>query len=89
MSPWGQVALLAKREFLERIRSKPFIVTMSLLVVAILAIGPIVSRFSGGDDAATAIGLAGEELPGIEQELQAQAVLFEIEHVKPATECPS
>ncbi len=79
MNPWSQVALLAKREFLERVRSKPFIITMSLLVVAILAIGPVVSRFSGGDEQATSIGLAGEEIPGIEQELQAQAVLFEME----------
>jgi ABC-2 type transport system permease protein len=79
MRPWRQVALLAKREFLERARSKPFIITMSLIAVAILAIGPIVSRFSGGDEAATKIGLAGFEIPGIEQELQAQAVLFEME----------
>ncbi|MCL1692377.1 MAG: ABC transporter permease [Actinomycetia bacterium] len=79
MNPWSQVALLAKREFLERVRSKPFIVTMSLLVVAILAIGPVVSRFSGGDEQATSIGLAGDEVAGIEQELEAQAALFEME----------
>ncbi len=79
MKPWSQVALLAKREFLERVRNKPFIVTMSLLVVAILAIGPVASRLAGGDDEATKIGLAGEETPGIEQELEAQAVLFEME----------
>ncbi|MFV9672399.1 MAG: ABC transporter permease [Acidimicrobiia bacterium] len=79
MKPWSQVALLAKREFLERVRSKPFIITMSLLVVAILAIGPIVSRVSGGEETATKIGLAGEEIPGIEQELQEQALLFEME----------
>jgi len=79
MNPWRQVALLAKREFLERVRSKPFIVTMSLLVVAILAIGPVVSRFSGGDEQATSIGLAGDEVAGIELELEAQAVLFEME----------
>jgi len=79
VTPWRQVALLAKREFSERARSKPFIITMSVLVVAILAIGPIVSLLSGGDDEATKIGLAGEEVPGIEQELHAQAVLFEME----------
>jgi ABC-2 type transport system permease protein len=79
VNPWRQVALLAKREFSERARSKPFIITMSILVVAILAIGPIVSLLSGGDDEATKIGLAGEEVPGIEQELHAQAVLFEME----------
>jgi ABC-2 type transport system permease protein len=79
VKPWSQVLLLVKREFLERARSKPFIITMSLIAVAILAIGPIVSRFAAGDEEATKIGLAGEEIPGIEQELQAQAILFEME----------
>jgi len=69
MNPWRQVALLAKREFLERARSKPFLITMALLTVAILAIGPVINMLSGGEDEATKIGLAGEELPGIEQEL--------------------
>ncbi len=79
MKPWSQVALLAKREFSERVRNKTFIITMSLLVVAILAIGPAVNFFSGGEDEATMIGLAGEELPGIEQELHTQAALFDLE----------
>jgi len=79
MKPWSQVALLAKREFLERARSKPFLITMSLLTVAILAIGPVISMLSSGESEATKIGLAGEELPGIEQELYEQAVLFDME----------
>lgn len=78
MKPWRQVALLAKREFLERARSKPFIITMTLLAVAILAIGPAVNLLSGGEDKATKIGLTGVEPAGIEQELHAQAVLFEM-----------
>ncbi len=79
MKPWSQVALLAKREFLERARSKPFIITMSIITVAILAIGPVVSVLSGGDDEATKIGLTGEEPSGIEQELHSQATLFDLE----------
>lgn len=78
MKPWRQVALLAKREFLERARSKPFIITMALLAVAILAIGPAVNLLSGSEGKATKIGLTGVEPPGIEQELQAQAVLFDM-----------
>ena len=78
MKPWRQVALLAKREFLERARSKPFIITMTLLAVAILAIGPAVNLLSGGEGKATKIGLAGVEPPGIEQELHAQADLFDM-----------
>ncbi len=78
MTPWRQVALLAKREFLERVRSKPFIITMTLLAVAILAIGPAVNLLSGGEGKATKIGLSGMEPPGIERELHAQAVLFDM-----------
>ena len=78
MKPWRQVALLAKREFLERARSKPFIITMTLLAVAILAIGPAVNLLSGGEGKATKIGLSGVEPPGIEQELHAQAALFDM-----------
>ncbi len=79
MSPWTQIALLAKREFLQRVTSKPFIITMSLLTVAILAVGPVVSLLADGVDEATTIGLTGGEPPGIEQELHAQAVLFGME----------
>lgn len=79
MRQWSQVALLAKREFLERARSKPFIITMSLIAVAILAIGPVISALAGGDDEATKIGLTGEEPSGIEQELHTQAALFDLE----------
>ena len=79
MSPWKQVALLAKREFKERATSKPFLITMSLLVVAILAVGPIVNLLSGDEAEATKIGLQGAEPPGIEQELQSQAQLLEMD----------
>jgi len=79
MSPWRQVALLAKRDFTERATSKPFLITMSLLVVAIIAVGPIVNLVSGGEDEATKVGLQGTEPPGIEQEMQAQAQILEME----------
>jgi len=79
MSPWRQVALLAKRDFTERATSRPFLITMSLLVVAILAVGPIVNLLSGDGAEVTEIGLQGTEPPGIEQELQAQAQILEME----------
>jgi len=79
MSLWTQVALLARREFVQRVTSKAFRVTMSLLTVAILAVGPIVSLVAGGPAEATKIGLVGEEIPGIEQEMHAQAALFDME----------
>jgi len=79
MSLWIQVALLARREFVQRVTSKAFRVTMPLLAVAILAVGPIVSLVAGGPAEATMIGLLGEETPGIEQEMHSQAALFDLE----------
>ena len=79
MNLWAQVALLARREFVQRVTSKAFRVTMPLLTVAILAVGPIVSLVAGGPAEATKIGLVGEEIPGIEQEMHAQAALFDME----------
>lgn len=79
MRPWSQVGLLAKRDFTERATSKTFLVTMSLLVVAILAIGPIVNLLSGGGGEATKIGLQGTEPPGIEQQLGVQAQILEMD----------
>lgn len=76
---WTQVWLLAKREFVERGRSKPFLVTVAVLVVAIIAIGPVMSALTGGDPEATMVGLVGTELSGIEDELKTQGEVFEIE----------
>lgn len=76
---WTQVWLLAKREFVERGRSKPFLVTVAVLVVAIIAIGPVMSALTGGDPEATMVGLVGTELSGIEDELKTQGDVFEIE----------
>ncbi len=78
MNRWHQVALLAKREFTQRATSKPFLITMAVLAIAILSIGPAVNLFTGGEDEATKIGLVGEAPPGFEAELQDQAMLFEM-----------
>ncbi len=79
MNPWTQVWLLAKREFLERGRSKPFIVTMSIIAIAIIAAGPIINAMSNREVEATTIGITGVELAGIDEELEAQGLLFGIE----------
>jgi ABC-2 type transport system permease protein len=73
------VWLLARREFTERGRSKPFIVTMALLAVVIIAVGPITNALSGGEPDATIVGLVGDQLDGIEDELVVQGTLFGIE----------
>ncbi len=74
-----QVWLLAKREFVQRGRSKPFIITMSIIAVAIIAVGPVINALSGAEPEATTIGLTGFELPGIADELEIQGQLFGIE----------
>ena len=79
MNRWRQVALLAKREFKERATSKPFLITMSILVLVILAVGPAVNFFVSDETEATRIGLVGDEPATIEQALDAQAAVFEIE----------
>lgn len=79
MTAWAQVWLLAKREFIERGRSKPFIVTMAIIAVIILAIGPVTNALSGGDPEPTTIGLSGSEPPGLEDEIVAQGLLFGVE----------
>ncbi len=88
MKPWTQVWLLAKREFVERGRSKAFIVTMSIITVAIVAIGPVTSALSGGEPEATMVGLVGAELPGIQDQLEMQArhVAVEIDVVRYVTQ---
>ena len=79
MNPWRQVALLAKREFKERATSKPFLITMAILVLVILAVGPAFNMFASDEAAATKIGLVGDGPPGVEQELENQAVVLEID----------
>ena len=79
MRQWKQIALLAKREFKERATGKPFLITMSILVLVILAVGPAVSFFVSDETEATRIGLVGDEPAGIDQALEAQAVVFEVE----------
>jgi ABC-2 type transport system permease protein len=74
-----QVWLLAKREFVERGRTKAFLITMAILAAAILAIGPVTSALSGGEPEATTVGLVGVVLPGVEEELKTQGALFDVE----------
>lgn len=81
MSPWTQVWLLAKREFVERGRTKLFIVAMVIIVIAIVAIGPIANVVMEDEPEPTTVGLLGTEPPGIEDELIAQGELFGIEIV--------
>jgi ABC-2 type transport system permease protein len=78
MTSSSQVWLLAKREFVERGRAKAFIIAMSLIALAILAVGPVIKAVAPGEPDATVVGLVGIEVPGIDEELSAQGDLFAI-----------
>jgi ABC-2 type transport system permease protein len=52
---------------------------MSILVLAILAVGPAVNFFVSDETEATRIGLVGDEPSGIDQALELQAAVLEIE----------
>jgi ABC-2 type transport system permease protein len=47
----SHILLLAKRDFLQRGKSKGFLVMVGLTVVAILAVGPIIQAFDDGEEA--------------------------------------
>jgi ABC-type Na+ efflux pump permease subunit len=79
VNKWNQVWLLARREFVERGRSKAFLITMAILAAAIVAIGPVTSALSGSDTEATAVGLVGVALPGVDEEMKTQGALFGVE----------
>jgi ABC-2 type transport system permease protein len=78
------ILLLAKRDFLQRGRSKGFLVMVGLSVVAILAIGPILQTFDDGEEAID-IGITGstpaELAPAIRAVAAASERLIEIETV--------
>ena len=52
---------------------------MSIIAIAIIAVGPLINALSGGEPEATAVGLTGFEIPGIDVELETQGQLFGVE----------
>jgi ABC-2 type transport system permease protein len=76
MSRWKQNWLLAKREFLQRAKSRAFLVTMGLLATAIVGSGLLITVIGSGDEGID-VGLAGTVPPGIEGDIEAVADSFE------------
>ncbi len=76
MNRWTQTMLLTKREFVTRAKSKVFLVTMGVIALFIIAIGPVVSLFAD-DPEPIRIGIVGVEPAGIEEGLAARAALSE------------
>ena len=72
------IFLLARRDFLQRARSRGFLITMGITVALILAIGPVVSAFAPEPEATT-IGVVGTTPDGFGGALEAVADTYERE----------
>ncbi len=76
MNSTRQTLLLAKRELLQRVQTKAFIVTMALLVGLVLVSGPLISLIDAGDKPIN-VGLVGTEPGDFETDFRATATAFE------------
>lgn len=59
MTTWQQVYLVARRDFLQRARSRSFVATMALLIGLILIGGPLLSR-AVDSESSSQVGLVGD-----------------------------
>lgn len=50
MSRYRQVILLARREFVQRAKSRTFLVAMGILVAAVVLAGPIILLLQGEEE---------------------------------------
>ncbi len=73
------IALIARREIVERLRTKSYYVVTGLLVAAVLAIG-VIGRVAADDEPdALAVGVAGTAPSGLADALSGVATAFERE----------
>lgn len=78
MSRYRQVILLARREFVQRAKSRTFLVAMGILVAAVVLAGPIILLLQGEEEPID-IGLVGSEPAALESGLHEQAAAFDVE----------
>ena len=78
MSRYRQVMLLARREFIQRAKSRAFLVTMGIIVVVVVLAGPIILLLQD-EEKPIDIGLVGSEPTGLESGLDEQATAFDVE----------
>lgn len=78
MSRYRQVILLARREFVQRAKSRAFLVTMGIMVVVVVLAGPII-LFLQDEEKPIDIGVVGSEPAGLESGLDEQAAAFDVE----------
>lgn len=78
MSYTRQVYELARRDFVQRAKSKAFLTSMVLIIAVVLMIGPLLT-FIDQDPGPTYVGLVGDLPPGTIESIDAQAALLDIE----------
>jgi len=84
-----QTLLLARRELLERVRTKAFLVTMGVLIGAVLIAGPLISLLASEDEPIR-ISIVGDEPADIDQLLATAAATFGVEvRISRDTDVPS
>ncbi|MFL5727409.1 MAG: ABC transporter permease [Chloroflexota bacterium] len=77
MSRWRAIYLVARREILERGRSRAFLISLALTVVFLLA-GIFLPKLIGGEDQAHRLGVVGTPPAGFEANLTATATSADI-----------
>jgi ABC-2 type transport system permease protein len=86
VSDIAQIMIIARREFIERARSKVFLTTMAVLGLVIVA-GIVLLSFLAGESSAITIGVGGDSPAGIAADIEAAATALEVDAV--VTEYPS
>ena len=75
MNATRQTLLLARRELLERIRTKAFLITMGILLLAVLAAGPVITALAGEEEPIR-IAVVGDEPAELDDLLREAADTF-------------
>ena len=78
MSSTKQIFELAKRDFMQRAKSRAFLMAMILTVGIVLIIGPLIA-LAEGDDAPSVIALVGDQPAGSQDAILQQGALLDID----------
>jgi ABC-2 type transport system permease protein len=80
MSMLRQTYELARRDFLQRAKSRAFLVAMLVTVGLVLSVGPLIALTTREPDPSV-IGIVGETQPGVPAAVLTQAAVFDIDVV--------
>jgi ABC-2 type transport system permease protein len=78
VSGWRQMLLVARRDFVQRATSRPFLLTMVLVIGLVVVAGPFLAQLGRADPERT-VGVVGEPSGAFEDALAAAAEQVELE----------